>query len=82
MIEPSISETEAAAYLAELGFAVRPQTLRAWRCREKGPAYFKAKNHLHVRYRKSDLDAFVEASRIVPGERKRRRSSRRAAGSR
>jgi predicted site-specific integrase-resolvase len=75
MIEPIITETEAVNYLAKAGLEVQLQTMRAWRHRGKGPAYLKPAGK--IRYRTSDLDLFVETSRVVPGESKRRK--RRAA---
>ena len=47
-------------------------TMREWRSRGRGPAYFKAADG-SISYAKSDLDAFKEARqprRIVPGEKR------------
>lgn len=74
MVENSITESQAAKYLTDAGVQIQPQTLRAWRHRGKGPAYLRPGGQ--IRYRTSDLDAFVEASRVVPGEKKRRGSAR------
>lgn len=74
MIESGITETEAAKYLTDRGFQIKPQTLRAWRFRGKGPAYLRPGGR--IRYRTSDLDLFVEDSRIVPGEKRLRRMGR------
>jgi hypothetical protein len=76
MVEPSINETQAAKYLTDAGIPIQPQTLRAWRHRGKGPAYLHPGGQ--VSYRISDLDAFIEASRVVPGEKPRRARSMRA----
>jgi hypothetical protein len=59
-----LTEAEAAKRL----FA-KPQTLNKWRTRGRGPAYLKLAGK--VRYRAADLEAFIEASRVVPGNRKR-----------
>jgi hypothetical protein len=55
----SFSEKEAAKYLNR-----SPLTLRDWRERKVGPAYYKVVGA--VRYQKSDLDAFVEGCRVIP----------------
>lgn len=44
---------------------VQPQTLAVWRCKGIGPAYIKLTNRL-VRYRESDLLAFVERQLVNP----------------
>jgi predicted site-specific integrase-resolvase len=59
-----LTEKEAAKRL----FA-RPDTLRKWRGR--GPVYMKISGK--IRYRSDDLEKFIEQSRVVPSERKRRR---------
>lgn len=41
-------------------------TLRNWRVLGKGPAYVKP-GGTSVRYRKSDIEKFMEARRVVPG---------------
>lgn len=64
-----VSEAEAAPMLS-----VKTQTLRVWRTRGKGPPYLKFSRK--VRYRLSDLLAFIEASRVVPGAKKTRRKRR------
>ena len=66
------SERQAAEYLD-----ARPQTMRAWRHRGRGPAYLKLTGR--IRYRLEDLEAFIAESRVVPGERKRRRGTRRGS---
>lgn len=45
------------------GFAV--STLRNWRVQSRGPAYIKCGRS--VRYRISDLLAFMEKHRVTPG---------------
>lgn len=48
-----MTTAEAAEYLD-----VKPGTLEKWRYLEKGPRYYKIGGK-RVRYRKSDLDAFL-----------------------
>jgi predicted DNA-binding transcriptional regulator AlpA len=55
--DPLFTETEAAAYLS-----YRPRTLASWRRTGHGPR-FVAVSKTSVRYRKSDLDAWI-ASRV------------------
>jgi len=50
---------EAAAYLR-----VAEKTLTNWRCRSVGPRYLKIGGI--ILYRRSDLDAFLEASLVDP----------------
>jgi len=40
-------------------------SLRLWRCEGRGPRYFRAGAKL-IRYRKSDLDAWIEARLSAP----------------
>lgn len=56
---------QAAEYLG-----LRAQTLRQWRQRREGPAYIKLGNGRNSRcvYRVGDLEAFVAASTVKPGE--------------
>jgi len=63
-----ITEAEAAARLT-----AKVQTLRAWRHRQTGPPYLKLSGK--IRYRVSDIDEFIETSRVVPVEKKSRRRS-------
>lgn len=51
---PALRTTEAAAYLN-----LQPATLEQWRWNGKGPSFIKLGRS--VRYRQSDLDAFLEA---------------------
>jgi hypothetical protein len=54
-----------------------PRTLEAWRYRKKGPPYF-AYSLRQVRYRVSDLMAWIEQHRVDPDARAE--SSDRVAG--
>jgi len=74
----------AACFLCEqeaAGFVhAKAQTMRAWRVRRKGPPYYKLSGR--VFYKREDLEAWIEKSRVVPGETKRsprHRRRRRAA---
>lgn len=53
--DPLFIETEAAAYLN-----YRPRTLASWRRTGRGPV-FVATSKTSVRYRKSDLDAWIKS---------------------
>jgi len=44
---------------------VPPRTLEQWRYLGRGPAYIKVGNK-SVRYRQSDIDAFLDDHRVVP----------------
>jgi hypothetical protein len=67
-----LTEREAAAKLyAKTG------TLTKWRTRGRGPAYLKLSGK--IRYKLSDLEAYIEASRVVPGELKSTPRRRRRA---
>ncbi|MCB2215451.1 MAG: helix-turn-helix domain-containing protein [Desulfobulbaceae bacterium] len=57
--EKFFTEKETAQRLS-----IRESTLRAWRCRRKGPRF--AKLHGAVRYPESGLREFLEKS-MVPG---------------
>lgn len=52
----SVMTTEELA--AEIG--VKPQTLRTWRSRSEGPAHFRVSAGGPVRYRRSDVDLWME----------------------
>lgn len=43
----------------------RPGTLAVWRTRGKGPAYIRIGARM-IRYRRADLDAFIDAHRVDP----------------
>jgi predicted DNA-binding transcriptional regulator AlpA len=58
--ECAITEVKAAHYLGVSG-----AVLRLWRSEGKGPRHFKAGEKL-VRYRRADLDAWVEARLSTP----------------
>jgi excisionase family DNA binding protein len=51
--DPKLSNTDAAAYLG-----ISPKTLNDWRSAGRGPDYLKIGTL--VRYRQSDLDAYLE----------------------
>ena len=53
-----LTNEEAASYLR-----LRPQTLRVWRYKRKGPQFLKIGNK--VCYRRDDLDRWLE-SRVRP----------------
>ncbi len=54
-----VNERDAAAFLA------KPQrTLGQWRYLGRGPAYIKIEGH--IRYRRADLEAYIDAHRIDP----------------
>lgn len=56
MAKDTLHDTpQAAQYLGDL----KPETLEAWRCRGGGPRFVKLGRS--VRYRESDLDAFIES---------------------
>jgi excisionase family DNA binding protein len=51
----ALTSKQAARYLG-----VSEATLRLWRSEGKGPAFFRAGEKL-VRYRRADLDTWIEA---------------------
>jgi len=53
------NEHQAAEYLG-----MKVATLRFWRTKQCGPRYVKYSKA--VRYDKSDLDSFLESSRVEP----------------
>lgn len=55
------TETEAANYLG-----MKQKTLQQWRFYGRGPTYLKLGRS--VRYLQSDLDHFLEQSRIAGGD--------------
>lgn len=59
--ETSLSAQGAADYLG-----INPATLLNWRTRGVGPAYIALGGA--IRYRQSDLDAWIESRRVVPGQ--------------
>jgi len=56
----AFNENQAARYIGVSG-----AVLRLWRSQEKGPRHFKAGVKL-VRYRKTDLDSWIEARLSAP----------------
>jgi predicted DNA-binding transcriptional regulator AlpA len=62
MNEPQnvLSEAQAARYCG-----VSPATLRLWRTRGTGPTHFRAGQKL-VRYRRTDLDRWIESRLSQP----------------
>jgi excisionase family DNA binding protein len=56
--ESTLTPIKAARYLG-----VSEASLRFWRSEGKGPRHFKAGEKL-VRYRRADLDAWIEARMI------------------
>lgn len=54
-----MNEKKAAEYLD-----LSPKTLQKYRWEQKAPAYIKVGRS--VRYRKEDLDAFLDANRVEP----------------
>ena len=73
-MEPTslLTESEAAALLI-----AKTQTLRAWRYRNRGPAFLKLAGK--VRYRLTDVEAFIERSRVDPDAKQGRAIRRRRA---
>jgi DNA-binding transcriptional MerR regulator len=47
---------------------VTEPTLRTWRCRGKGPAFYKGIGR-RILYRQSDLDLYIQSCRVEPGSR-------------
>ena len=68
-------ERGAAKYLDPDVGELQPETLNKWRVRRKGPNYIRLGGK--IRYRKSDLDAWLEKQRIDPATKKRQRRARR-----
>jgi predicted DNA-binding transcriptional regulator AlpA len=52
--DPKLSNADAARYVG-----ISPKTLNDWRSAGRGPSYLKIGTL--VRYRQSDLDAFLDA---------------------
>lgn len=57
--ENALNERQAARYLG-----VSPGTLRLWRSENRSPRYFRAGKL--VRFRKLDLDSWIEERLIAP----------------
>lgn len=64
--ESSLTPLKAAKYLG-----VSEAALRLWRSEGKGPRHFKAGEKL-IRYRRADLDLWIEARLSVPATREAR----------
>jgi excisionase family DNA binding protein len=60
--ENTLNPTKAAKYLG-----ISEAALRLWRSEGKGPRHFRAGEKL-VRYRRADLDAWIEARLSAPAE--------------
>ena len=58
--ENTLTPIKTARYLG-----ISEAVLRLWRAKNKGPRYFKAGEKL-VRYRRADLDAWIEARLSAP----------------
>jgi predicted DNA-binding transcriptional regulator AlpA len=59
-MQNTLNEREAGKYLG-----ISAAVLRLWRAEGKGPRYFRAGEKL-VRYRRADLDAWIEARLSAP----------------
>lgn len=59
--EPLLSEPQAAKILN-----VSIRTLQAWRCADKGPAFIRVGRA--IRYRRSDLELYLQASTVQPSQ--------------
>jgi excisionase family DNA binding protein len=51
---------------------IKPSTIRSWICRGIGPPYYKLGASM-VRFRQSDIDAWVESRRVDPAPPKPKR---------
>lgn len=51
---------------AEKILGLRRGTLGSWRCRKRGPAFVRVEGS--VKYDRKDLEDYVRANRVVPGE--------------
>jgi Helix-turn-helix domain len=67
-----LSEKQAAEIIL-----ARPQTLRAWRHRGRGPNYLKLAGK--IRYLRDDLEKFIQEGRIVIDKSKRKRPRRKGS---
>jgi hypothetical protein len=74
-LEAIFSEKQAAK---EIG--VQPVTLTKWRYLGRGPKFLRL--HGKIRYRKADLEAYVESCVVDPRDRVRKKSQRTHRGSR
>jgi hypothetical protein len=69
-------ESGAAKFLDPDVQELRPETLNKWRVRHRGPRYIRLGGK--IRYRRSDLLAWLEEQRIDPAAKKRQRRARRS----
>ena len=60
--KPRMKPREAVAYLASIGCPYTLCTLEAWRCRGRGPRYFKVGRS--VFYAPTDLDQFAAGTPV------------------
>jgi excisionase family DNA binding protein len=70
----TLTPREAARYLG-----ISDAALRLWRSEDKGPRYFKAGEKL-VRYRRTDLDAWIEERLSTTQQEEVVRCSRKTIG--
>jgi hypothetical protein len=64
---PSYTTAEAAAYLKARGVrTVLPSTLKAWRIKRRGPAFYMIAGR--AMYCAADLDAYVASCRVDPAK--------------
>ena len=59
-----LNERDTGVYLGGENDPVKAATLRRWRCAGSGPAYHKISGL--IRYRVSDLDIYLDKSRVGP----------------
>lgn len=65
MAEPQFLNTdEASKFLAAIGVPIAPQTLKNDRSRGRGPRYVKVGGK--VRYKKADLERYLEQHAVDP----------------
>lgn len=61
---------DVASFISESEFAemilLSPETVRGWRKRGYGPRFYKFGGK--VRYDRRDVAAFIEGSKMVPGD--------------
>lgn len=59
-LQSTLTPKQAAKYMG-----ISEAVLRLWRAESKGPRYFRAGEKL-VRYRRTDLDSWIEARLSAP----------------
>lgn len=69
-LEQGLDQKQAARYLTKSGYKVGAETMRVWRYRGVGPAFVKIGGL--VRYRESDLLAFVNGATVQPRKKSKR----------